>query len=299
MNTRNTVRWLLPLALCAQWAVAQEAPPPPPPGAPVPPPPPGAMRRGNGEGPGRRGLGEGVVRERLREHLPPGGPGQGPRMLERPEGAAGGHFEGVRIYLAKLKEENPEKYEKLMKLQQDNPAEFRQILRSHMTKELLKRKLDGFPEIREAIEKMPEERRAELTRRFMGMPDAGPGPGPNAGPDARPGDERGDQRGPPARFEKMRDLTRKMQKAGTDDERAAAKAELLKAAGEAFDANIQERMEHLERMEQEIKRIRAELDEQKGRKEQMIKERIERALQQKADSPGPGREGPGPKPEGP
>ena len=58
-------------------------------------------------------------------------------------------------------------------------------------------------------------------------------------------------------------------------------------------------MEHLERMEQEIKRIRTELDEQKGRKEEMIKERIERALQHKADAPAPGREGPGPKPEGP
>lgn len=295
MNTRNTVRWLLPLALCAQWAMAQEPPPPPPPGGPLPPP--GAMRRGNGEGPGRRGPGEGVVRERLREHLPPGGPGQGPRMLERPDGAAGGPFEGVRCYLAKLKEENPEKHEKLMKLQQENPAEFRQILRSHMTKELLKRKLDGFPEIREAIEKMPEERRAELTRRFMGMPGTGPGPG--GGPDARPGDERGAQRGPPERFEKLRDLTRKVQKAGTDEERAASKAELLKAAGEAFDANIQERMEHLERMEQEIKRIRAELEDQKGRKEEMIKERIERALQHKGDAPGPGREGKGPRPDAP
>ncbi len=276
MNTRHTVRWLLPISLCAQWALAQETPPPPPPGGDRPPPPPGEMRRGPGEGPGRRGFGEGVARERMREHLP-GGPGQGPRMLERPDGQAPGPFEGVRRYMAQLKEENPEKYERLSKLQQENPAEFRQVLRGHMTKELLKRKLDGFPEIREAIEKMPEERRAELGRRFMGMP------GPGA--EARPGDDHGDQRGPPARFEKMRELTRKVQKAGTDEERAASKAELLKAAGEAFDANIQERMEHLERMEQEIKRIRVELEQQKSHKDQMIKERIERALERKTDAP--------------
>lgn len=289
MKTTRTLTWLLPLALCAQWAAAQDNPTPPPPGdRPLPPPPPGEMRRGNGQGPFHRPFAEGAIRERLRENAT-NAPGQGPRMLmERPDGQMAAPFEGVRRYMAKLKEENPEKYEKLMKLQQENPAEFRKLLRGHMTKEIMKKKLEGFPEIREAIEKMPEERRMELGCRFLGFQGMG-APGMQQPP---PG-ERGEQRGPPQRMEKLRDLSHKVQQAGTEDQRAAAKNELMKEASAAFDENIQERMAHLERMEQEIKRIRAELEQQKGNKEKLIRERIERALDRKADrDAGPREMGP-------
>ncbi|MFO1491105.1 MAG: hypothetical protein U1F87_09385 [Kiritimatiellia bacterium] len=68
----------------------------------------------------------------------------------------------------------------------------------------------------------------------------------------------------------------------------------MKEASAAFDENIQERMAHLERMEQEIKRIRAELEQQKGNKEKLIRERIERALERKADRDAGPRDGQGP-----
>ncbi|MFO1491106.1 MAG: hypothetical protein U1F87_09390 [Kiritimatiellia bacterium] len=162
-----------PLALCAQWAAAQDNPAPPPPGDRPSRPRLPAKRGGNGQGPSHRPSAEGAIREWPCKNAT-NAPGQGSRMLmERPDGQMAAPFEGVRRYMAKLKEENPEKYEKLMKLQQENPASLHPS--GHMTREIMKKKLEGFPKVHpRGHREAPEERRMGAGCRFLGFQGMGP-----------------------------------------------------------------------------------------------------------------------------
>jgi len=71
------------------------------------------------------------------------------------------------------------------------------------------------------------------------------------------------------------ELSRQYARTENPDEKAQIKAQLQEAVEKAFDARIRERLERLERMESELKRIRGQIEERKENRGRICTARVE------------------------
>ncbi|NOY80973.1 MAG: hypothetical protein GXP31_08195 [Kiritimatiellaeota bacterium] len=71
------------------------------------------------------------------------------------------------------------------------------------------------------------------------------------------------------------ELSRKYAEADDPAAKQQVKAELQEAVQQAFDARIRQRLERLERMENELKRIRRQIEERKANRDKICQARVE------------------------
>ena len=201
-----------------------------------------------------------------------GGPGPGPQ-------AAGDAADRPLVkWMEKRKEQNPEEFERLRKLREENPQEFRRHLLNRFSQERVRRSLDKFPDVRDALERIPMERQKEffLTLIEPGpFPPGEPGQAPGEGGPGRPPHEGGKRELPG----EVRELIRKHREATTDAAREETRREIAAHVSEYYAKRVTERQAQLERMEQELLRMRRELEEQTRNRDQAVEERVRGLLQ--------------------
>ena len=145
-----------------------------------------------------------------------GGPRRGGDGTLRPDARMKELFE-------KLREQDPERFERLATLRETDPEAFHKEIR-----EVMQQRFKGR---RPGVAESMEQKCAELGDVYR-----------------RTTDEKARQR---------------------------IRAELGTAVEEAFDARVKERLQRLERMEQEIQRIRREIEARKGNREEICKRRVD------------------------
>ena len=126
-----------------------------------------------------------------------------------------------------LKEQDPERFERLTELRETDPDAFREEFRQIMQQRFKARRAGGGGPV--------EQKCVELSGIYRGTKDQG--------------------------------------------KRQQIKAELRAAVEEAFDARVKERLQRLERMEQEIQRIRQEIEARQGNREEICKRRVDELTQ--------------------
>jgi len=131
-------------------------------------------------------------------------------------------FERERQLLARFREENPEKYEELMRLREEDHDAFRREVGKLMSRR--------FRQGPEGV--LPEEA-------------------------------------------KVHELAEKYHAAKSEEEKAAAKAELDESVGRVFDARVKEREMRLEKMEQQLQRLRALIEDRKEHRDDICRARVE------------------------
>lgn len=218
---------------------------------PAPPPRGGAP---NGERPFRHGGGP--------------GPQVGGENADRP----------LVKWMEKRKEQNPEEFERLRKLREENPQEFRRHLLNRFSQERVSRVLEKFPDVREALQRIPPERQKDF---FLALIEPGPFPmegGPGNGPadgHGRPPNNEGKRELP----NEVRELIRQHRESTNEADKTAVAREIREHVAEFYGKRVKERQAQLERMEQELLRMRRELEEQTRNRDQAVEERVRGLLQ--------------------
>jgi hypothetical protein len=213
------------------------------------------------------------------EDAPPAGETTRPRGPERGHRAGTpGHPEGEERPLAKWlerrKEQNPEEFERLRRLREENPGEFHRHLASRLGEQRARLALAKHPRIREALAGIPEEEQRAFFGEFFG-PGFPSGDRERPGGDARPKPPEESRRDLPP---ETRDLVRRHREATDPETRQALAQELRLKLNAYYQRKLQERQGQLDRMEQELLRMRRELDEQARTREEAVWQRVEGLL---------------------
>jgi len=247
--------WLLMAALAVTGvARAQEEPPPPDTEAFFGEPPPDDMLMPPPAG------------EPPPEQAPPepGGPGDGPPPVEQ--------------WLQHLQQENPAEFESLRKLREDDPQAFRHALHRRLLEQRLTDAVAAYPKLQEAFQSMPEEERIEALRKLIHI--AGP-PGMRRGPGGKGPGFQGMRGGGPGKGSAVRkleeeagELARSYQKADDEAAREKIKAELRAKLEQVFDTKEQERLQHIERAEKEMTRLKEMLETRRASRDEIIDRRL-------------------------
>lgn len=213
-------------------------------------------------------------------HPPPPGPGPGPGIGPGAPFGQPHHppQEMVQKWLEQLKSRNPQEYERLAKLREEDPEAFRQELEKRLDRERGRRFVEKYPQLKEALEAMPEQDRNAVLRRLAG---GGPGPGPGAGPHGPgglmpPGAESNPRSPEIDRLQdEVKDLALQFKAAATEAERQKAREEIRGKLSKLFDLREDQRRQDLQRMEKHVAELKQKLESRQSRKDQIIDRRLQ------------------------
>ena len=204
-----------------------------------------------------------------------GGDTPRPKEATAPAPAAAVENEADLPYLKSLmehlKQERPAEYERLNKLRADNPEKFREALRSRL-QELRKRLPDGGALARPEAG-TPPRGDAQAAR---GKGDRG------AKPDARSRAAAEVPHPISPEAQELQDHLRKLvtsyHAAKTDDERKAVENRIRETLSRSFEQRDRDRAQRIERMEQDLNRLREETNARKQNREDIINRKLDEVL---------------------
>ena len=195
-------------------------------------------------------------------------------------GGPGGDARYVEMWMEQLKQRNPAEFERVRRLREENPEEFRKHLRAKLADLRGKGGLSERPAIQRLLKDLPDEDREWLVQRIQGGGFGGELAGFRSMSDFRggfpPEMERGEM--------KARELLMKT-RAASGAEREELKKELRSEMLRIFDLREKARTEQLRQAEEQVAKIRKQLEERAGRRDQIIEEKLEESL--KAEAPAP------------
>ncbi len=207
---------------------------------------------------------------------------RGPPMVERGEPGEGrgnkkqGFVPGeiVDRYLGRLRERNPEEFDRLMELRKQDPIAFRGELQKKLLQERMRKIGEERPAIVEAIKSLPQADRDWLMGRLM-MPQ-GPGEGrmmpPREG--GGPGGREPDRKAMMESENKLREKAQAFRNAATDEERNTLKEDLRKELAAVFDLKAGARKEELARLEAQVSKFKETLEKRNQNRDAIIDKRL-------------------------
>ena len=202
--------------------------------------------------------------------MPPGEPEQDGQR---------GRPAAIDRWLQKLQQENPEEFAALQKLRKEDPMAFRRAMHERLLKQRLKDAVEEYPQLQQAFMSMPEEERMEALKKLTFI--AGP-PGMRHGGQGPKGQQGGMRGGPgPERDSATRQLedqsgalARAYREASDPAEKEKILADLRGKLEQIFDAREQERLQHIDRAEKEMARLKEMLENRRARKAEIIDRRL-------------------------
>jgi hypothetical protein len=166
---------------------------------------------------------------------------------------------------SQLEREDPEEHARLRRLQEEDPQAFRAAVRDRLQRKRFMSAFRDDPELKKHLMGMPPDARQRLIKVYGKY-------GPHVMDYVR--------RHPPnpeiKQIEKQaRDLAQVYRAATGEDERLRLREELRVLLEKAFDLKDRERIEHLNRLEEEITRLRDSLRQQQAEREQVIDSQLQ------------------------
>jgi hypothetical protein len=177
-------------------------------------------------------------------------------------------------WLDKRREENPQEFERLQKLRNENPQEFRRQLMSRLGDERMRRVMREHPDVHKALEQVPEERRRAF---FASLAESAMQPSGQEGHSfPRPGPS-GVESPPSGRFDMLREMgepIRQYKGSQNEEEKRRIREQVKDTVSGYYDRRIKERRDGLRRMEEDLAKMRREIEDQDKLRERAIEERV-------------------------
>ena len=195
------------------------------------------------------------------------------RQLSPPEDAGPRPGFGLDFWLDRVKEQNPQEFERLKKLRGDDPEAFHAEARKMIRREIGERLKRERPAVFAALEKLsPEDREwvfsrmqprggmwqgqgGELNRRGDGARGQGPGPGPENGEEA------------------IRSLAKSYREAD-EPNKAEIREKIRKTLTESFERRSERRRNELAQFEKRIGEMRKVVEERQANRDAIIDKRL-------------------------
>ena len=193
---------------------------------------------------------------------------------------------GMRMF-DRLKKENPEEYERLMKLKEEDPEAFKKALMERMRKRMgdmkggshwMDRLKKDKPEEYERLMKLKEEDPAKFREEMMmtfrkKMHDQRSGTGHHDGS-----------------FMEIRKLAQQYREA-SDGEKEDIKNQLRDKLAEFVDKDLKYQAERIKKMEEHLKLMKKQIDERGANKDKYVDEKLEKIINSDFKKPEKGKEG--------
>lgn len=192
-----------------------------------------------------------------------------------PPGVQTGAPPPVDRWLKRLQQENPQEFEALQKLRQEDPQGFRHAMHVRLLQQRLADAVAEYPPLQQAFMSMPAEERLEALKKltFIAGP---PGMHRGQGPKGMRGGPGGPGKGPATR--KLEDeagaLAQAYRKTSDPAEKEKVLGELRAKLEQIFDAREQDRLQHIERAEKEMARLKEMLENRSSRRTEIIDRRL-------------------------
>lgn len=193
----------------------------------------------------------------------------------------------VAKWIERMKQENPEEFARLQAMKTDDPKAFRRELHKRMKGERALAGLRKYPRIAQAVMEMSEDEREDFLNRFGGMserspespgrgPGFGPGPhgfgGPGGGPEGE-GPAQADQDTRRLQRE-VKDLVLAYHEAPDEAAKDAVRAQLRGRIEQLFEQREAERARQIERIEQDLARLKKSMESRRKNRELIIEKRL-------------------------
>ena len=192
-----------------------------------------------------------------------------------PPGMQTGTPPPVDRWLKRLQQENPQEFEALQKLRQEDPQGFRHAMHVRLLQQRLTDAVAAYPQLQQAFMSMPEEERLEALKKltFIAGP---PGMHRGQGPKGMRGGPGGPGKDSAAR--KLEDeagaIARTYRETSDPAEKEKILGDLRTTLEQIFDAREQERLQHIERAEKEMARLKEMLENRSSRRAEIIDRRL-------------------------
>lgn len=190
-------------------------------------------------------------------------------------------------WIERMKQENPEEFARLQAMKADDPKAFRRELHKRMKGERAMAGLRKYPRIAQAVAEMPESEREDFFNRFGGMserppepPGRGPGfgPGPHGfgGPGGGPEGEGPAQADPETRRiqREVKELVQAYHEAPDEAAKDEVRARLRGGIEQLFELREAERARQIERIEQDLARLKKSMESRRKNRELIIEKRL-------------------------
>ena len=198
------------------------------------------------------------------EFGPPGDVDLPPPMMG-PETGPEGAPPAVDRWMERMRDRDPERFERMCEMRDKDPDGFRGVLRQRLTTERTLAKLKNCPTVYEALMSLPEAEREQVLRDLA--PSA-----PFGGPGGRPARMNSQIR------EMERDtleMSRAFRTAKDEAEKSKIRDDLRAKLGEVFDLREQERRSHFERIQKDVSELQKTLADRQAHRNEIIARRLE------------------------
>ena len=175
-----------------------------------------------------------------------------------------GNKKYIEAWLERLKNKDPEEYERLNRLRENKPEAFRTALRARLREERTRQSFKDFPQIAEALKNMSPEDRQRFLNRFG----------------SRQGGGRLEERPdiPRELHQQIRKLAEAYALTDNADLHADIRAQLKARLGQMHQARQQARIDHLQKIEKQLEKLRSSIEEDQGNREAFIEQQLNRIL---------------------
>ncbi|MEM7391361.1 MAG: hypothetical protein AAF492_03355 [Verrucomicrobiota bacterium] len=196
------------------------------------------------------------------------------RRFHGPPRGSGGRLDGwyLEKWMKQIQANDPDFFQKMQAMREKDPREFYKALRERLTKHRFEHLMKHDPELKEAVDQIPPKAR----KKIMSMLSKSGGP-PFMGP------PRGSpEKGSAEQEERSKQLARDYREASTDEDRQRLRDALKQEIVAVYDARREERLKALRRMEEEISRIKASIEDRDQHRDDIIQQRLEQLLNENA-----------------
>jgi hypothetical protein len=184
--------------------------------------------------------------------------------LTEPPGPPPGVEAPVDIWMERLKNRNPDEFQRFHRMRHQDPEGFHKELRNRLGRERMGIISAAHPRLQMFLQSLSESERMEILQ-ALGHAFRPDGPPPRIEPDD-----------PEARQwnEDLAGLARKYRETSDKDRREKLQSELRGKLGEMFDAREKSRARHIERIQSEAAKLQQMLDSRRSRREEIIERRL-------------------------
>lgn len=179
--------------------------------------------------------------------------------------APGRHLGPLEQWFEQLKEQDPQEYERLMIMREEDPEQFREVLKSRIKRHRAKDRFKDFPELQQALEQMPPERRRECLKRLSSLQQGRP---PHGGKHefSNPEINKLEQQ--------SRKLARQVKQAKTPEEQEVLEAQLHELLNRIFDMKTQQRSKMVGHIEKQLEKLQQSLQRREEYRNEIIGRRM-------------------------